>query len=228
VIPAPAELPHRRRTAASTRFAIAAAKARTGEAAGTVARVTHQVHGAIGFTREHDLRLVTPSGRRAALKVVHPDLAADPGFRERFRREVQMAATAPPWFTAPVLDADPDGANPWLATAYVEGPSLQTHVSENGRRGALRRPRADLAGAAGAGGLLPGLRHRCRPRRDGRGAAELRGDTVAGDPSLVVLAYGEAVRFDGVVRVSRETGLRCENPQTGHGFTVARASYDVF
>ncbi len=46
-------------TAASTRFAIAAAKARTGEAAGAVARIAHQVHGAIGFTREHDLRLVT-------------------------------------------------------------------------------------------------------------------------------------------------------------------------
>jgi acyl-CoA dehydrogenase len=46
-------------TAASTRFAVAAAKARTGEAAGTVARIAHQVHGAIGFTREHDLRLST-------------------------------------------------------------------------------------------------------------------------------------------------------------------------
>ncbi|TQM03936.1 acyl-CoA dehydrogenase family protein [Pseudonocardia kunmingensis] len=45
--------------AASTRFAVAAAKARTGEAAGTVARIAHQVHGAIGFTREHDLRLWT-------------------------------------------------------------------------------------------------------------------------------------------------------------------------
>jgi acyl-CoA dehydrogenase len=41
------------------RFAIAAAKARTSEAAGAVARIAHQVHGAIGFTREHDLRLVT-------------------------------------------------------------------------------------------------------------------------------------------------------------------------
>ena len=39
--------------------AIAAAKARTGEAAGQVARIAHQVHGAIGFTREHDLRLTT-------------------------------------------------------------------------------------------------------------------------------------------------------------------------
>ncbi|GAA1845856.1 acyl-CoA dehydrogenase family protein [Actinomadura bangladeshensis] len=39
--------------------AIAAAKARTGEAAGEIARIAHQVHGALGFTREHDLRLAT-------------------------------------------------------------------------------------------------------------------------------------------------------------------------
>jgi acyl-CoA dehydrogenase len=40
-------------------FAIAAAKARCGEAAGVVARTAHQVHGAIGVTREHDLRVVS-------------------------------------------------------------------------------------------------------------------------------------------------------------------------
>lgn len=45
--------------ASSTAFAVAAAKARCGEAATAVARIAHQVHGAIGFTREHDLRLVT-------------------------------------------------------------------------------------------------------------------------------------------------------------------------
>jgi acyl-CoA dehydrogenase len=45
--------------AAATAFAVAAAKARTSEAAGEVARIAHQVHGAIGFTREHDLRLLT-------------------------------------------------------------------------------------------------------------------------------------------------------------------------
>ncbi|MFP5071378.1 acyl-CoA dehydrogenase family protein [Pseudonocardia nantongensis] len=43
----------------ATTLAVAAAKARCGEAATVVARITHQVHGAIGFTREHDLRLVT-------------------------------------------------------------------------------------------------------------------------------------------------------------------------
>ncbi len=38
---------------------IAAAKVRAGEAAGAVAAICHQVHGAIGFTQEHPLRLFT-------------------------------------------------------------------------------------------------------------------------------------------------------------------------
>lgn len=40
-------------------LAVASAKARSSQAAGTVARVAHQVHGAIGFTLEHELRLAT-------------------------------------------------------------------------------------------------------------------------------------------------------------------------
>ena len=40
---------------AETGFAFAAAKARTSQAAGVVARLAHQVHGAIGFTEEHPL-----------------------------------------------------------------------------------------------------------------------------------------------------------------------------
>ena len=40
-------------------FAVAAAKARAGEAAGKGAEIAHQVHGAMGFTREHSLHYVT-------------------------------------------------------------------------------------------------------------------------------------------------------------------------
>ena len=40
-------------------FAIAVAKSRTGEAAGKVAEVCHQVHGAMGFTQEHPLHFST-------------------------------------------------------------------------------------------------------------------------------------------------------------------------
>ena len=45
--------------ATSAQLAVAAAKSRASEAAGEVARIAHQVHGALGFTREHDLRLLT-------------------------------------------------------------------------------------------------------------------------------------------------------------------------
>ena len=40
-------------------FATAVAKARAGEAAGKVAEVCHQVHGAMGFTQEHPLHFFT-------------------------------------------------------------------------------------------------------------------------------------------------------------------------
>ncbi|WP_051512678.1 acyl-CoA dehydrogenase family protein [Skermanella stibiiresistens] len=40
-------------------FPIAVAKARTGEAAGIVAAIVHQVHGAMGFTQEHPLHYST-------------------------------------------------------------------------------------------------------------------------------------------------------------------------
>jgi alkylation response protein AidB-like acyl-CoA dehydrogenase len=43
----------------TARLACTAAKARAGLAAGAVASVAHQVHGAIGITREHALRFRT-------------------------------------------------------------------------------------------------------------------------------------------------------------------------
>jgi acyl-CoA dehydrogenase len=38
---------------------VAVAKARVGEAAGKGAEIAHQVHGAMGFTREHNLHYCT-------------------------------------------------------------------------------------------------------------------------------------------------------------------------
>ena len=40
-------------------FEIGVAKVRAGEAAGIGASIAHQVHGALGFTYEHDLQFVT-------------------------------------------------------------------------------------------------------------------------------------------------------------------------
>ena len=75
---------------------------------------------------------LSPGGRAAAVKVIRADLAQDPEFRARFRREIAVARKVSGLFTAPVIDADVDGPVPWLATAYVPGPSLADAVSEHG------------------------------------------------------------------------------------------------
>ena len=71
---------------------------------------------------------LSAGGRRVAVKVIRPALAADPEFRLRFRREVAAARMVNGLFTALVIDADVDDVAPWLATAYVAGPSLAQAV----------------------------------------------------------------------------------------------------
>ncbi|MFI9202568.1 protein kinase [Streptomyces sp. NPDC053048] len=67
---------------------------------------------------------VAPDGRLVAVKRVHADLAEDPGFRSRFRREVDASRRVSGAYTAPVVDADPDAPTPWLASLFLPGPSL--------------------------------------------------------------------------------------------------------
>ncbi len=75
----------------------------------------------------------SPSGRAVAVKVVRPEHAADPAFRQRFAREVAAARAVSGAFTAPVIDADAEGDPPWLATVHVPGPSLAEAVKEMDR-----------------------------------------------------------------------------------------------
>ena len=75
---------------------------------------------------------LSAGGRPVAVKVVRAHLATDPEFRERFRREIAVARKVSGVYTSPVIDADVDGPMPWLATAYVEGPSLADAVPEHG------------------------------------------------------------------------------------------------
>ncbi len=74
----------------------------------------------------------TVAGRQVAVKVIRREYADDPGFRDRFRREVAAARRVSGAFTAPVMDADPEGDPPWLATLYVPGGSLTDRVDREG------------------------------------------------------------------------------------------------
>ncbi|HEY4464506.1 MAG TPA: serine/threonine-protein kinase [Streptosporangiaceae bacterium] len=68
------------------------------------------------------------AGRLVAVKTIKIELAEEPGFRERFAREVAAARRVSGVFTAAVVAADPEADVPWLATAYVPAPSLSRLV----------------------------------------------------------------------------------------------------
>ncbi|MFD3575906.1 PQQ-binding-like beta-propeller repeat protein [Streptomyces sp. NPDC058644] len=144
------------------------------------------------------------SGRLAAVKTVHEHLAADPEFRERFRRETVAARAVVGPFTAAVLAADPDAAQPWLATEFCAGPGLTAAVAAHGPLGA-----ADLAalGAALAEALAgvhaAGLTHRdLKPSnivigRDGPKVLDFGIAKSAADESLT--AADEAIGSPGFI-----------------------------
>lgn len=75
----------------------------------------------------------TASGRALALKTVHRELSREPGFAERFDREIRTSdRVRSPW-TVSVVDFSPEGSSPqWLATEYVPAPSLGDWVRRHG------------------------------------------------------------------------------------------------
>ncbi|GAA2656768.1 hypothetical protein GCM10010400_12380 [Streptomyces aculeolatus] len=75
----------------------------------------------------------SPGGMAVAVKVVHPHLAREAEFRHRFRREVASARAVGGAYTAPVVAAGPEDDPPWIATAYIPGPTLTDAVAKAGR-----------------------------------------------------------------------------------------------
>ncbi|MGP3999495.1 protein kinase domain-containing protein [Streptomyces sp. 8N706] len=91
----------------------------------------------------------SPGGGTVALKVIRRQWAEDPEFRARFELEAAAARMVHSRFTAPVVDADPYASEPWMATAYVPGECLATHMARHSPLGVeeLLRLAAALARA---------------------------------------------------------------------------------
>jgi outer membrane protein assembly factor BamB len=90
-------------------------------------------------------------GATVALKTMHASIAADPAARTRFRLETDAARVIGDRFGAKVVDADPLGPVPWLATEYVLGPPLDEAVERVGvlPEAAVRALGAGLCSALG-------------------------------------------------------------------------------
>ena len=91
--------------------------------------------------------------RQVALKIMRPDLARDPGFVERFRREARNAARLSHPNVVAVHDQGQDGDVVFLVMEYVEGHTLRAILDERGAlppREGLRLGRQILAALAAA------------------------------------------------------------------------------
>ncbi|SBW26180.1 hypothetical protein FDG2_4810 [Candidatus Protofrankia californiensis] len=90
----------------------------------------------------------TPDGRPVAVKVISADLALEPEYRARFRREADLARRVARFCTAEVLDANVDGPTPYLVTEYLDGPTLWSAVKSDGPMGPADVERIAVAVAA--------------------------------------------------------------------------------
>ncbi|MFF1325416.1 serine/threonine-protein kinase [Streptomyces chartreusis] len=132
----------------------------------------------------------TASGRPLALKTVRPEFGLDPGFEQRFAREIASSdQVRSPW-TVSVVDYSPAGHRPqWLATEYVAAPSLADWVASDG-------PLSEAAVRALAAELAEGLR---AVHRAGLAHRDVK-------PSNVLLARRHPLLIDfGIARAADDT-----------------------
>ncbi|MGW2725572.1 serine/threonine-protein kinase [Streptomyces sp. NPDC001492] len=146
----------------------------------------------------------TASGRLLALKTLRPEFGLDPGFEERFAREIASSDQVRSAWTVSVVDHSPAGQRPqWLATEYVAAPSLADWVGRTGPlpEGTVRALAAELA---------EGLR---AVHRAGLAHRDVK-------PSNVLLARRHPLLIDfGIARAADDTRL------TGTGGVIGSPGY---
>jgi eukaryotic-like serine/threonine-protein kinase len=160
-------------------------------------------------------------GRLVAVKVIRSDLAADPDFRVRFRREVAAARRVSGVYTATVVDADADSEEPWLATAYVAGPSLAEAVHDHGPL----PPTSALALAAGLAESLAAIHKAGVVHRDLKPSNVLLAED---GPRLIDFGISRAAESTSVTRAGFVIGSPgFMSPEQAQGEDVGPPS-DIF
>src|SRR3954449_9939357 len=71
--------------------------------------------------------------RRVALKLIAPDLAADEGFRTRFKQESMTAASIEHPNVIPIYHAGEEEGQLYITMRYVEGTDLRAMIAQRGK-----------------------------------------------------------------------------------------------
>ena len=77
--------------------------------------------------------LGTNGTRSAAIKVVRDFLLEDVNYKARLNREVATLKKVKSKFVAEIIDSDVESIPAWIATNYVDGPSLKTAIENEGK-----------------------------------------------------------------------------------------------
>ncbi|WP_217707786.1 serine/threonine protein kinase [Nonomuraea rhodomycinica] len=92
-----------------------------------VGRLGEGGQGVVYLAKDH-------TGAQFAVKWLRHDLAADRVSVERFLREAQVAQRIAPFCTAAVLGSGVEQERPYIVSEFIEGPSLQRIVQDEGPR----------------------------------------------------------------------------------------------
>jgi hypothetical protein len=93
----------------------------------------YQVVGRLGEGGQGVVFLATaPTGGRVAIKRLRTGLVDDGAARARLAKEVAAARQVAPFCTARVIDAQLEGPHPHVVSEFIDGPSLQRRVSDDG------------------------------------------------------------------------------------------------
>ncbi|QVJ03233.1 protein kinase [Nocardiopsis eucommiae] len=100
-------------------------------------------------------------GTLAAVKLLHASWSGDADMRRRFAAEVDQARRVSGFCVATILDADPDAAQPWIATEFIDGPTLQASVEADGPRTGVELQRLSVGTATALAAIhAAGVVHR--------------------------------------------------------------------
>jgi eukaryotic-like serine/threonine-protein kinase len=132
------------------------------------------------------------TGKRRAIKVMHPQLVADPKLRERFEQEARVGALIASDHVVEVIAAGVESATgmPWIAMELLEGEDLATYVSRHGIPSTeqLKEMVQQLCHALGAAHAAGVVHRDLKPENVFLAKAR----TAAGRPSIKVLDFGIA------------------------------------